>query len=117
MLAAISFLLSGMASIHTAHAVSGGHDMAASKAAVATTAGGIPEVMADGVTGFLVPLRDHHAMAEKLIRLLKDESLRQRMGEAALARARSMFTVERMVLGTAAVYEKVRKRLPEGAYL
>ena len=81
--------------------------MAASKAAVATTAGGIPEVMADGETGFLVPPRDHHAMAEKLILLLKDDTLRTRMGEAALARARSRFTVEQMVLGTAAVYEKL----------
>ena len=81
--------------------------MAASKAAVATAAGGIPEVMVDGETGFLVPPRDHHAMAEKLIILLKDEPLRTRMGVAALARARSRFTVEEMVAGTAAVYESL----------
>jgi glycosyltransferase involved in cell wall biosynthesis len=81
--------------------------MAASKAAVATTAGGIPEVMADGKTGFLVPPRDHHAMAGKLVTLLKDEALRARMGEAALARAREHFTVEKMVEGTARTYEKL----------
>jgi glycosyltransferase involved in cell wall biosynthesis len=81
--------------------------MAASKAAVATTAGGIPEVMADGVTGFLVPPRDHTAMANKLVLLLKDDALRARMGEAALARARECFTVERMVQGTSAVYERL----------
>jgi glycosyltransferase involved in cell wall biosynthesis len=81
--------------------------MAASKAAVATTAGGIPEVMVDGETGFLVPPRDHHAMAEKLVLLLKDEGLRARMGEAALRRARERFTVERMVEGTAAVYARL----------
>ena len=84
--------------------------MAASKAAVATIAGGIPEVMVDGETGFLVPPRDHHAMAEKLVLLLKDESLRARMGEAALKRARERFTVERMVEGTAAVYERLTTR-------
>jgi glycosyltransferase involved in cell wall biosynthesis len=78
--------------------------MAASKAAVATTAGGIPEVLADGETGFLVAPKDHHAMAEKLVRLLKDEPLRTRMGEAALARARAHFTVQKMVEGTARVY-------------
>jgi glycosyltransferase involved in cell wall biosynthesis len=81
--------------------------MAASRAAVATTAGGIPEVMADGKTGFLVPPRDHHAMAEKLVTLLKDEVLRSRMGDAALARAREHFTVGKMVEGTARTYERL----------
>jgi glycosyltransferase involved in cell wall biosynthesis len=83
--------------------------MAASKAAVATTAGGIPEVMADGVTGFLVPPRDHTAMAKKLVLLLKDDALRAQMGEAALARARELFTVERMVEGTSAVYHRLKQ--------
>jgi len=83
--------------------------MAASKAAVATTAGGIPEVMVDGETGFLVPPRDHRAMAQRIVQLLKDESLRTRMGEAALRRARERFTVEKMVEGTAAVYDEIRQ--------
>jgi glycosyltransferase involved in cell wall biosynthesis len=81
--------------------------MAASKAAVATTAGGIPEVMIDGETGFLVPPRDASAMADKLILLLKDDGLRARMGEAALRRARERFTVGRMVEETAAVYARL----------
>ena len=50
--------------------------MAAGKPAVATTAGGLPEVVIDGKTGFLVPPRDHGAMAERLVRLLKDAALR-----------------------------------------
>ena len=79
--------------------------MAAAKAAVATAAGAISEVMVDGETGFLVPPRDHAAMAEQLVVLLKDPQLRARMGEAALRRARERFTVERMVEGIAAVYE------------
>lgn len=81
--------------------------MAAGKAAVATAAGGVPEVVADGETGFLVPARDHHAMADKIVLLLKDDSLRRRMGQAGLARARRLFTVERMVRETAAVYERL----------
>ena len=81
--------------------------MAAAKAAVATTAGAIPEVVVDGETGYLVPPRDHAAMAEQLVVLLKDPQLRARMGEAALARARERFTVERMVEETAAVYERL----------
>ena len=81
--------------------------MAASKAAVATRAGGIPEVLVDGETGYLVEPRDHRAMADRLVVLLKDEPLRRRFGDAALARARERFTVERMVEGTAAVYERL----------
>lgn len=85
--------------------------MAASKAAVCSAVGGIPEVMVDGETGYLVPPRDHVAMAAKLIALLKNEGLRARMGDAALRRAREAFTVEKMVEGTAAVYEtQVRRR-------
>ncbi|MSO82475.1 MAG: glycosyltransferase family 1 protein [Acidobacteria bacterium] len=81
--------------------------MAAAKAAVATAVGAIAEVVADGETGFLVPPRDHAAMAEKLVLLLKDPILRTQMGEAGLARARERFTVERMVEDTAAVYERL----------
>jgi glycosyltransferase involved in cell wall biosynthesis len=65
--------------------------------------------MIDGVTGFLVQPRDHLAMADRLVTLLKDEPLRRRMGDAALHRARERFTVERMVEGTAAVYARVRR--------
>lgn len=81
--------------------------MAAAKATVSTAVGAIAEVVADGETGFLVPPRDHAAMAEKLVLLLKDPVLRTRMGEAALKRARERFTVERMVEETAAVYERL----------
>jgi glycosyltransferase involved in cell wall biosynthesis len=79
--------------------------MAASKAAVTTDAGAIPEVMVDGETGFLVPVRDHQAMAARIVQLLKNPKLRARMGEAALQRARDRFTVDHMVEGTQAAYE------------
>ena len=84
--------------------------MAASKATVATSVGAIPGIVVDGETGFLTPARNHAAMAAKLILLLKDQSLRERMGAAALARAHERFTVERMVAETAAVYERLTAR-------
>jgi glycosyltransferase involved in cell wall biosynthesis len=67
----------------------------------------VPEVVADGETGFLVPAHDENAMADRIVALLRDPSLRQRMGEAGLARARRLFTVERMVSETARVYERL----------
>ena len=81
--------------------------MAASKAAVVTSAGATSEMTVDGETGFLVPPQDHVAMAERIVVLLKDPGLRARMGEAAFRRVRERFTVERMVDETAAVYTRL----------
>ena len=84
--------------------------MACGKPIVATTAGGIPEVVDDGRTGILVPPRDHHAMADALVKLLENESLRRQMGEAGLSLANAKFSAERMVMDTLRVYEQVRSR-------
>ena len=84
--------------------------MACARPIVATHAGGIPEIVEDGVNGLLVPPRDHAAMAAAIVRLLKDAASRRRMGEAGLARVRERFTVERMVAATAAVYARVAGR-------
>jgi L-malate glycosyltransferase len=81
--------------------------MAARKPIVATNAGGIPEVVVDGATGFLVQPRDHQAMATAIVRLLKDAGLRQRIGNAGAARARDKFSAERMVEQTLDVYRLV----------
>jgi glycosyltransferase involved in cell wall biosynthesis len=84
--------------------------MACARPLVATRAGGIPEIVEDEVNGLLVPVRDHHALAAAIIRALKDPALRQRMGEAGLARANERFTVDRMVSETANVYARVASR-------
>ncbi len=84
--------------------------MACARPVVATRAGGIPEIVEDGVNGLLVPVRDHHALADAIVRALKDTDLRQRMGDAGLARVSERFTVERMVSETADVYASVAGR-------
>ncbi len=84
--------------------------MACGKPIVATTAGGIPEVVLDGETGLLVPPRDHHAMADAIVRLLKDEGMRERMGTAALSLAHAKFSAERMVTETLQAYEDVSRK-------
>jgi glycosyltransferase involved in cell wall biosynthesis len=55
----------------------------------------------------VVAPRDHQAMAEAIVRLLTDEDLRRRMGDAGRARARSLFSAERMVQNTLSVYQRV----------
>ncbi len=81
--------------------------MACGKPIVATTAGGIPEVVVDGETGFLVPPRDPEAMARAIVTLLKDAPLRLRMGQAGRLRAQTKFSAERMVQDTLRVYQRV----------
>jgi glycosyltransferase involved in cell wall biosynthesis len=84
--------------------------MACARPIVATRAGGIPEIVEDRVNGSLVPVRDHHALAEAIVRALKDPAMREKMGAAGFARVSERFTVERMVSGTADVYARVAGR-------
>src|SRR5438552_3353688 len=83
--------------------------MACARPIVATRAGGIPEIVEDGVNGQLVAPRDAAALAAAIVRALKDEGLRRRLGEAGFARVRERFTVDRMVSETAAVYRRLRR--------
>jgi glycosyltransferase involved in cell wall biosynthesis len=83
--------------------------MACGRPIVATRAGGIPEIVEDGVSGALVPPRDAAALAAAIVRALKDEGWRRRTGEAGLARVRERFTVDRMVSETAAVYRRLHR--------
>ncbi|HEX8726400.1 MAG TPA: glycosyltransferase family 4 protein [Gemmatimonadaceae bacterium] len=72
----------------------------------ATRAGGIPEVVRDGVDGLLVPTRDPEALGAAIARLVNDRSLAGRLGDAARERA-EQFSVERMTDGTERVYQAV----------
>ena len=56
--------------------------MASGKPLIATRVGGIPEIIDHGKTGYLVDRRDTVAMAYRILELLRDPDLRQRMGEA-----------------------------------
>ena len=83
--------------------------MACGKPVVATNVGGIPEVVADGETGILVPPRDPAALAEALRKLLADPALRQRMGAAGLVRVRTTFSAVHMVRNTLRAYQHVAR--------
>ena len=71
---------------------------------VVSAVGGNPEVVEDGVNGFLVPFGDSAAVADRVMRLLADPALRQRLGAAARQRVLERFTVEVMVRQVADAY-------------
>lgn len=80
---------------------------AAGVPSVATTVGGIPEAIAHGENGILVPPGDPPALAQGANRILADRALARRMGEAGQERVAELFSVDRMVEGNLAVYRSV----------
>ena len=88
--------------------------MAAGVPVVATTVGGNPELVQDGVTGLVVPPQDSGALARAVCRLLENKELALKFGQAARQRAAERFSVETMVRETEHLYlsllEKTRKQ-------
>ncbi|MCG8459465.1 MAG: glycosyltransferase [Holophagales bacterium] len=74
---------------------------------VASDAGGLPENVANGETGILVPAREPGAAADALARLARDPDLRRRMGEAGCRRARQHFHLETQLTAFEDLYHRV----------
>lgn len=74
------------------------------KPVVVTDVGSIPEMVDDGSTGYIVPARDPQALAEAVVRILKDEKLRMRMGESAYQKLCTDLSWETNADKTIAVY-------------
>lgn len=81
--------------------------MVMAKPVVTTNVVGNPEVIVDGVTGFLVRPRDSESLAERILILLKDDNLRKQMGGAGRRRIEEKFTIERVVSETGRLYEEL----------
>jgi glycosyltransferase involved in cell wall biosynthesis len=64
---------------------------------VASDTGGLPELIADGETGILIPTGDSDRLAEALNKLIADPTLRKRMGEAGYQRVLNRHRIETMV--------------------
>jgi len=71
--------------------------LAAGRPVVANRVGGVPDVVRDGVDGFLVEPGDVGELAERLALLARDRELREQMGAAGRERVVSRYSVERLV--------------------
>jgi glycosyltransferase involved in cell wall biosynthesis len=90
--------------------------MMQARAVVATRVGGTPEVVVEGVTGFLVSPGDSGALAAALGRLIRNRVLRQRLGEAGRTRALAEFTIDQMAEKTLELYGRLlARRIPASA--
>lgn len=81
--------------------------MAARKPVVASPFGGLPEVVFDGETGYIVDPFDTAALADRLARVLSDPGLARRMGDAGYARLLAQFTLDRQVTTMEHLYGEI----------
>lgn len=88
--------------------------MACGVPVVGANAGGLPEVVADGVQGYLCEVGDVEAMTAATLQILQDEGLHQRMRAAARARTVDEFTAEKIVPRYEAVYHDLVARAAVG---
>ncbi len=79
--------------------------MAFGKPVVATRVGGIPELIDDGQTGFLVDRGDVNAVAERVLRLLDDRELRKTLGYAGRQKTETKFNLQTNVGELLRVYD------------
>jgi glycosyltransferase involved in cell wall biosynthesis len=81
--------------------------MEAALPVVATRVGGVPDIVVDGETGFLVPPRDPGAIAAAVTRLFAEPDLAKRMGEAGQRRRRAEFDLSATVRRVEQLYEEL----------
>ncbi len=68
--------------------------------------GGLPEIIADGETGFLLPERDAEGLADRLGRLVADPALRQRMAKAARAKMEAEYNIDDRLRALEELYDE-----------
>ena len=78
--------------------------MASSRAVIATEVGGVPELIKDGINGFLVPSRDSSAMAEKIVTLLRQTELKESFGREGRRVTVNRFDIEKRVNRIRSIY-------------
>lgn len=83
--------------------------MSAGLPVVATRVGGIPEIVRDGVNGFLVPAKHPEEIADRILKLGADADLRRRLGEAARTTVLENYTVDMVIDQYREVYEEIAR--------
>lgn len=77
---------------------------------VATWVGGIPEIVADGVNGYLVPKGDSKSLSGAVIKILSDNDLAARLGNKGRKIAQLRFSIDSMVEGNLKVYREMMEK-------
>ncbi len=73
---------------------------------VVTEAGGMPEIIKDGINGFIIPIKDFESLASRTIQLLVNDELRERLGYTGRQMVEQQFTDKIVAENTLRVYRK-----------
>jgi len=85
--------------------------MACGLPVICSDSGGNPELVKDGITGFLIdPRNPPEKVAEKILWLMENPDIARRMGQAGRKRIETDFSTERMVAGYVSIYDEVLKK-------
>ena len=84
--------------------------MSCARPVVVTHSGGLVESVVEGETGFIIEKRDPQALAERIVRLLKDKELASRLGQQGRQRVLKVFNRERMAENTVQLYRRAMAR-------
>lgn len=88
-------------------------------ATICTPVGGLPRVVIDGQTGYLVAVGDHERMSQRMIDLARDPKLRARLGTAIYEKVKAEFSVEAMGKRQEEIYRSIlhrKARTAQGRY-
>ena len=80
--------------------------LASAKPMVVTETGGMPEIIRDGINGFVIPVKDFESLASRLIQLLANRILRERLGQTGRQMVEQQYTKEIVSENTLRLYKK-----------
>jgi len=80
--------------------------LASAKPMVVTETGGMPEIIKDGINGFIIPVKDFEFLASRVIQLLGDKKLRQRLGYTGRQMVEQQYTKQIVAENTLSIYKK-----------
>jgi glycosyltransferase involved in cell wall biosynthesis len=73
---------------------------------VVTETGGMPEIIKDGINGFIIPVKDFESLASRIIELLSNGKLRERLGHTGRQMVEQQYTKEIIAENTLKLYKK-----------
>ena len=80
--------------------------LSSAKPMIVTRTGGMPEIIKDGINGFVIPVKDFESLASRIIELLNDKELRERFGYTGRQMVEQQYTKEIIAENTLKLYRK-----------
>ncbi|MFC1709783.1 glycosyltransferase family 4 protein [Candidatus Omnitrophota bacterium] len=78
--------------------------LSSSKPMIVTEVGGMPEIIRDGIDGFVIPIKDFEVLASRIVQLLRDDQLRRRLGNSGREIVEQRYTKEVVTQNTINLY-------------